>query len=519
MFDINKTPYKSVSRQIVGAIRYINNETEYEINPEGQLIKYTIERTAPNGKLFGFIVSQLIRIEVAGVLGNIQKGDKLIPTIGVKNGELVELPNFYVSEVIYDKVNNITKIVGNDILDKGKDIPINKLSFVYPIMLQTYAAALTTELGAALVYEGLDYEIATQPNINGYETLKSILGAIAEASGSICYVSKGDVIKFRKLSAVPVDTLTPANYFELTTGASTTLTRIASATELGDNVSYGDEGYTQAFWNNPFFDMLESDALITLLETIGNEVIGLSGADYDIKWRGCPAYEIGDYITIQEKDNNNKNVYYFDEVLVYDGGLSSQSDWKAGEGENTSTNPTSLGAVLSQTSAKVDKVNKEINLVITEVGNHAEDISSLKLDTQSINASVQSTQKSTESAIEGINSDIETLTKRVDSTITSEAVEIQIQNALVKGTTEITTTTGFTFNEEGLTVAKSGSEMTTQITEDGMIVSKNNTAMLTANNEGIEAVNLFASTFLVVGRNSRFEDFDTIRTGCFWIGN
>lgn len=519
MFDINKTPYKSVSRQIIGAIRYINNETEYEINPEGQLIKYTIERTAPNGKLFGFIVSQLIRIEVAGVLGNIQKGDKLIPTIGVKNGEIVELPNFYVSEVNYDKVNNITKIVGNDILDKGKDIPINQLSFTYPIMLQAYAAALTTELGATLVYEGLDYELATQPNINGYETLKSIISAISEASGSICYVSKGDVIKFRKLSADPVDTLTPANYFELTTGDSTTLTRIASATELGDNVSYGEEGYTQAFWNNPFFDMLESDALITLLETIGNEVIGLSGADYDIKWRGCPAYEIGDYITIQEKDNNEKNVYYFDEVLVYDGGMRAQSDWKAGEGENISTNPTSLGAVLSQTSAKVDKINDEITLMASEIGINKADISSLKINTESINATVQSTKNNVESTFEGIASDIETLTQRVDSTITAEAVEYKIQNALSKGTTEVTTTTGFVFDENGLTVAKSSSEMTTQITEDGMKVYKNNTPMLTANNEGVEAINLFASTFLVVGRNSRFEDYETNRTGCFWIGN
>ena len=128
-------------------------------------------------------------------------------------------------------------------------------------------------------------------------------------------------------------------------------------------------------------------------------------------------------------------------------------------------------------------------------------------------------RQSTESAIAGVNSDIETLIQRVDATMTPEAVEIQIQNAIAKGTTEITTTTGFTFNEEGLSVAKSGSEMTTQITEDGMTVYKDDNPMLVANNEGVEAINLNASTYLIIGLNSRFEDYDNrTRTGCFWIG-
>lgn len=515
MFDINIAPYKSVSRQITGAIHHINNE----INPDGQLVKYTIEKTAPNGKMFGFIVSQLIRVEAIGNIDNIQKGDKLAPTIGIKDGEEVELPNFYVDEVIYDKVNNTTKIVGYDILEQGKDIPISQVELTYPTTLGAVAATIATKLGATLVYEGLDYEIVSQANLSGQETLKSVLSAIAEASGTICYITKQDEIKFRKLDTEVLDTLTPANYFELTTGATTTLTQIASATELGNNISYGEEGYTQAFWNNPFFDALNEEDLAALLETLGNEVIGLTAVDYTIKWRGCPAYEIGDYITIQEKDNSEKNIYYFDEVFEYSGGLISTSDWKAGDGENISTNPTSLGAVLSQTTAKVDKVNNQIDLIASSSEINAQQISVLQLTTDTISASVTKVEQNVDKAISEVNDDIATLTSEVNAKVSPEDIQIAIQQELADGTTKVKTTTGFTFDSEGLTVSKSGSEITTTITEDGMTVYKGGEEVLLADNQGVKAEDLHATTYLIVGRNSRFEDLGTDRTACFWIGN
>ena len=70
-----------------------------------------------------------------------------------------------------------------------------------------------------------------------------------------------------------------------------------------------------------------------------------------------------------------------------------------------------------------------------------------------------------------------------------------------------------------LTVEKDNSEMKTQITEDGMTVYQENTGVLIANNNGVEARNLHANTYLIIGTNSRFEDFGPDRTACFWIGS
>ena len=98
-------------------------------------------------------------------------------------------------------------------------------------------------------------------------------------------------------------------------------------------------------------------------------------------------------------------------------------------------------------------------------------------------------------------------------------MELIVQEELAGGVNKVTTTTGFTFNQDGLTISKSNVDITTDISEDGMRVSKDGQVVLTADNNGVEALNLHATTYLIIGENSRFEDYDNgSRTGCFWIG-
>lgn len=82
--------------------------------------------------------------------------------------------------------------------------------------------------------------------------------------------------------------------------------------------------------------------------------------------------------------------------------------------------------------------------------------------------------------------------------------------------------TSYKFDTEDLTIKKSGSELSTKMNEDGMRVLKNDEEMLKANHKGVDAVNLHAKTYLIVGDNSRFEDYKNSsgeqRTACFWVG-
>ena len=105
--------------------------------------------------------------------------------------------------------------------------------------------------------------------------------------------------------------------------------------------------------------------------------------------------------------------------------------------------------------------------------------------------------------------------------MTAEEIDIAIKTEVANGTTKVVTNTGFKFDDEGLTISKSGSEMETNIDEDGMSVYKDEEEVLTADNEGVKAYNLHAKTYLIIGESSRFEDYiknGKKRTGCFWIG-
>ena len=150
-----------------------------------------------------------------------------------------------------------------------------------------------------------------------------------------------------------------------------------------------------------------------------------------------------------------------------------------------------------------------------------EAISALQINTDSISASVKKVEDNTLEALAGVNTDISTLTSRVDAAITTEDVTIAIKSELDNGVSKVETSTGFKFDETGLTISKTGSEMTTNIDEDGMTISRDNEEMLVADHEGVKAYNLHANTYLIIGGTSRFEDYDKdgeTRTGCFWIG-
>jgi phage minor structural protein len=134
---------------------------------------------------------------------------------------------------------------------------------------------------------------------------------------------------------------------------------------------------------------------------------------------------------------------------------------------------------------------------------------------EGINAEVSSIKATADGAAEQI---VELETK-VAASMTSEQVNLAISTEMGKGASKVSTETGYTFDNEGLTVEKSNSEMKTQITEDGMTVYKNGEEVLRANNQGVVATDLRARTYLIVGNNSRFEDMpEGNRTGCFWIG-
>lgn len=166
---------------------------------------------------------------------------------------------------------------------------------------------------------------------------------------------------------------------------------------------------------------------------------------------------------------------------------------------------------------------------IDELGNNITDtnyqISMLDIKADGIEASVsemKTTQQTSSETLESLQADLTTLTNTVDTKITADDLTIIIQTQMNQnGVNKVETATGYKFDEDGLTISKTGTGLSTTVDEDGMNITRDDLEVLNADSDGVTAYNLHAKTYLIIGETSRFEDYvknGKKRTGCFWIG-
>lgn len=511
---------------------------EYTHNDKIKTIE--IQRVGDNSKFYGFGICQRLNIHLVDLEDAIApiSNSAIKIKIGIKlpNGttEFIAYPTFYLSERHREEEEGEISLTAYDKLDDATVHTVNELTLETPYTIKDFIAACVNLLGLnGVVYEGIaedDYALNLSyeegANFAGTESVREALNAAAEATQTIYFIDNTDKLHFKRLdiSGTAVATITDEDYFALNHSSNRRLTEVAHITELGDNVSAKLEvtGTAQYIRNNPFWELREDVA--DLVERALAIVGGLTINQFDCDWRGNLPLEIGDKIDLKKvcQDDFVESAYVFDDVISFDGAYKHKTQWSySNSSAETATNASTLGEAINQTIAKVDKANKEITLVAGKADENSSDISSLELNTESITASVESLTQTVNDGLEGINQEIETIKKKVDVQITDEDVSFIVKKEVENGVGKVETNTGYVFDDEGLTISKSTSEISTQITEDGMTVSKNDEDLLTANSTGVYAANLRATTYLIIGKYSRFEDYEKDgepRTGCFWIG-
>lgn len=499
-----------------------------------KLISVSIERVCEEGKFFGFGICQKLNVKI---LDSNREVDYLTTQHSIKiafgtGSEYVyTTPTFYITQSRRDENTNELTIYGYDLIYDAAARYTSELPISAPYSPLDLAAVCATVLGASgtdikglgsgetcfsKVYQG-------GANFEGTESLRDALNDIAEVTQTIYYVDANNKLVFKRLGkGASADlSITKAKYSTLDSSNSRRLGTIVHVTELGDNISASttQTGSTQYVRDNAFWTMLDSTEISTMVEDAVAAVGGLTINQFECSWRGNFLLEIGDKIALTTKDDSIVMSFVLDDTIEYNGAFSEQTGFTYDDDEaETADNPSSLGDVLKQTYAKVDKAEKQIELVAGDVQENSSKISAISLNTDSILASVEEINKNTNNRLDATDESIVSLTERLNTTISADALDIKIQEVLNDGVTSITTERGFTLNDDGLTISHSDSDMTTLVTEDGITVSKGSQVMLTANNQGVDAANLHANTYLIIGGYSRFEDYGNGRTGCFWVG-
>ena len=564
----------SPSRTISGKVELYNGSASPLVFlGTDNLASFTVNR-AGDTRFFGYGICQELEAHLIDKKRTcvICKDNILKTYFGVDDVEyngisyVTTTPKFYVTDVIRDENTNALTVKASDVIYKARLHTISEISITAPYTVRQLAAAIAQFLGLSLSIvnvsdNSFDTVHENGGNFGGDELLRAILDDIAEATQTIYYIDSSDNLVFKRLdkSGSAVVTVDKSNYFTLTSKEALTLTSICHATELGDNLTAttGATGITQYVRDNTLWN-LRTD-LDTLLNKAIAAVGGLSIEPFTCEWRSNYLLELGDKVNFVAKDDV-VTAYLLTDKYTYNGGLSGTSSWEMPPPqEETATNPTNLGDKINQTFARVDKMEKNIMLYVGETVEKAiedavgdsiveveQKIAQLEVTTDSIESQVTNIQESnnalvtkvgqlevtsnnvvtkvsqvettTNNSIDALNNRVSSLAQETALKVTSEEVEIIVEQSISDGVDKVVTSSKkYTFDDSGLDISSNSSNISTNINEDGMRIYRAGEEVLTADNEGVKAEDLHATTYLIVGNTSRLENRAN-RTACFWIG-
>jgi hypothetical protein len=189
-----------------------------------------------------------------------------------------------------------------------------------------------------------------------------------------------------------------------------------------------------------------------------------------------------------------------------------QTDWTVAP-EDVNTEIESVRNSVSELSIETDTIRANVSNVSNDLDITKKDVSELLIKSDEISASVGSLGGS----VKDVSDELAAIK------LTSDKFAVEINRINTDGVSRVSTTTGV-FDDVGLTIDRTDSPTKTQITPGGMTVYEQDangvlTELLKATvSDGVEATDLHARTYLKIGGRSRFENYGSNRTGCFWIG-
>lgn len=287
-------------------------------------------------------------------------------------------PTFQVSEVHRDENTNELSVTAYDAIYKASEHAVNELVLTKPYTIKQFVEACASVLGvSATGHTNFILSYPNGANFDGTETLREALDDVAEATQTIYFLDANNKLCLKQLdkSGNAVISIDKSKYITLKSGVGHRLQTICMCTELGDNVSESTTlvGSTQYVRDNAFWELRDDIAALVhnAITTIGD--IGIDV--FDCTWRGNPALEVGDKISLTTKDNKALTAYLLNDTIKYDGSLSEKTQWKYdANSTETESNPTSLGDAIKQTYARVDKQEKQITLLAFEMNSQTQAI-------------------------------------------------------------------------------------------------------------------------------------------------
>lgn len=170
-------------------------------------------------------------------------------------------------------------------------------------------------------------------------------------------------------------------------------------------------------------------------------------------------------------------------------------------------------SITSSVSETVTAVVENVDTRVTDVAN------TLEQSTKDLSGKINNINDSLGEYAK--QSSLVTVTNSVQEIQTALNEQILVTQQIKEdGVEKVTTTTGFTFDQAGLTIDKSGSDTKTLVDEDGMTVysktGSEESILLNVDSQGVQTENLHVRTYTQIGSHSRLQDYED-GTAIFYI--
>ena len=419
-----KNAVESVSRKIRGKVyisdyyRIINDEKVYSNDyflDDTYLQSIEIERgTQTESSFIGNTISKKYIIKIIDTDRELHFEEaRVVPHLGIMlESETEEFPEYvpfapadvYTAE--FDTVSKVWTLTCYDDMQKLSEHQIGELGsiepneFTFKGYLQEIFTLTELELEDANFYL-YDENLDSGPNLSGQETFREVVGHLAEACLCNAVINRNGKLELvNAVSDSVVKTITADHFYQCKIDSyfgpinSVVLSRYPQEDNVyaSDDDSITADGLTELrIENNAFLDRISesgdtrydynNDLLAASMDYDHDgdpltDTVGFGYYAYSLEWRGDPSLDEGDCIEIVDAYNKTYKTHYYNDKIIFTGGLKSTSEVSIILQESTNyETASSIKSILKNAILQVDKINNNISSTVQSIENVNNDIS------------------------------------------------------------------------------------------------------------------------------------------------
>lgn len=262
------------------------------------------------------------------------------------------------------------------------------------------------------------------------------------------------------------------------------------------------EGNTLAITGNPLLAAVDAQTLLPVAQTLYDRFAGTTYTPCTLELPDTPGLAAGQVLTLFDSTGQQHSVYIM-ELSRSAKGLRVSCTGSPSRDSSTAVNHQSLKAL----NGKVLNLRMDVDGLKVENSDSAGKFSRLELDIEGIRGQVSAQNAET--------GDIREQLTRVEQT--ADALKISVESIQNEGAAKLKTAMGYTFDDNGLQIAREGQQMKNLLDNTGMYVTRAGQTILQANDKGVVATDVTVRNYLIVGSHARFEDYGAGRTACFYL--